>query len=204
MYRGSGIDWKQHLQKYGNDVTTIILLQTTDKQELIAVGRYYSTLWNVVQAVDDFGNKIYANRIPESGGGPGQAIGHTKNQAWKERISNALKNSPLSRRNNQRGKNNHMYGVIREMHHRFGIKHTTRSKELISKNHHDVSGANNPKARVVSITTTDGKTYTSHGTLAPLCKELGLSINSVYIMLSLGRTQFTRGKFKGYKVCYID
>lgn len=70
-YTGSGIDWSDHLNKFGTFIHTEIILQTHDKEELKRQGRYYSTLWHVVTAVDDFGNKIWANRIPETGGGPG-------------------------------------------------------------------------------------------------------------------------------------
>lgn len=74
-YRGSGIDWIEHLNKYGSHVTTEILHECKDNKELSEVGRYYSNLYNIVNAVDDFGNKIWANRIPETGGGTGNPIG---------------------------------------------------------------------------------------------------------------------------------
>jgi hypothetical protein len=75
-YPGSGIDWSNHLAIHGNDVDTVVIFSTTDRKEMSEVGRYYSTLWNVVSAMDDFGNKIYANRIPETGGGGGARPGH--------------------------------------------------------------------------------------------------------------------------------
>jgi hypothetical protein len=68
-YLGSGTDWVLHLEKFGNDIHTEIILQTTDKDERNRQGRYYSTLWHITTAADDFGNKIWANRIPETGGG---------------------------------------------------------------------------------------------------------------------------------------
>jgi len=68
-YKGSGIDWKQHLKLFGNDLDTEILLQTEYKEQRNHWGRYYSRLFNIVTAVDDFGSKIWANRIPETGGG---------------------------------------------------------------------------------------------------------------------------------------
>jgi hypothetical protein len=68
-YSGSGVDWSAHLKKNGNDVETLILLQTPSKDERNYWGSHYSTLWNVVSASDDFGNKIWANRIPETGAG---------------------------------------------------------------------------------------------------------------------------------------
>jgi hypothetical protein len=72
-YLGSGIEWATHLRKFGKTVTTEVIFQTTDKQQLNDLGRYYSQLWRVVDAMDDFGNKIWANLIPETGGGPGVA-----------------------------------------------------------------------------------------------------------------------------------
>lgn len=70
-YRGSGVDWKNHLLLHGNYVHTEILLSTTSIEERNNVGRYYSVLWRVTSAVDDFGNRIYANRIAETGSGGG-------------------------------------------------------------------------------------------------------------------------------------
>ena len=68
-YSGSGIDWIHHLKLFGNDLDTEILLQTEHKEQRNYWGRYYSRLQNIVTAADDFGNKIWANRIPETGGG---------------------------------------------------------------------------------------------------------------------------------------
>jgi hypothetical protein len=68
-YKGSGIDWKQHLKEHGTDHITEVIFQTNDWEQFKQVGRYYSQLYHIVTAVDDFGNKIWANRIPETGGG---------------------------------------------------------------------------------------------------------------------------------------
>jgi hypothetical protein len=74
-YSGSGIDWKTHCQTYGkNLVSTEIILETNDWAELTSMGRYYSRLWKITTAVDDFGNKIWANRIVESGGGSSEMM----------------------------------------------------------------------------------------------------------------------------------
>lgn len=70
-YLGSGIEWTKHLRQYGKTIRTEILLKTTDKQLLNATGRHYSLLWKITTAMDDFGNRIWANSIPETGGGPG-------------------------------------------------------------------------------------------------------------------------------------
>jgi hypothetical protein len=68
-YNGSGVDWKIYLRNYGTAHTTEIIRECHSKEELNIWGRYYSRLWNVVGAMDDFGNKIWANKIPETGGG---------------------------------------------------------------------------------------------------------------------------------------
>ena len=68
-YPGSGVDWKSHLRQHGNDVVTEVIWQTTDQEERNRQGRFYSALWHVVTAADDFGDKIWANKIPETGGG---------------------------------------------------------------------------------------------------------------------------------------
>lgn len=82
IYKGSGVDWGNHLKQYGYDVHTDIVLQTTDWNELKNKGRYYSEYYHVLTAVDDFGNKIWANRIPETGGGDGS---HSLDTIWIHR-----------------------------------------------------------------------------------------------------------------------
>lgn len=63
IYCGSGIDWKKHLREHGNDITTQILYQGSDREEMKRLGRYYSDLWEVAKSSE------WANRIPETGGG---------------------------------------------------------------------------------------------------------------------------------------
>lgn len=62
-YKGSGVDWKQHLKEHGEEHTTEVLQECTSNKELNDWGRYYSDLWNVVESHE------WANRIPETGGG---------------------------------------------------------------------------------------------------------------------------------------
>ena len=70
-YKGSGKYWLLHIKKYGNDVETEILLETTDKTKIAEQGSYYSTLWNIVDSSD------WANLKPETGDG-GAVIGMNK------------------------------------------------------------------------------------------------------------------------------
>ncbi len=78
LYKGSGVDWNKHLTEHGNIVETIILLETECRKEISVQGRYYSKLWRVTTAVDDYGNRIYANRIPETGGGDSELVSISK------------------------------------------------------------------------------------------------------------------------------
>jgi hypothetical protein len=68
-YKGSGIDWTEHLEKYGEEHDTEILRVCESKAELKEYGLYYSTLFSVVTAMDNYGNKIWANKVPENGTG---------------------------------------------------------------------------------------------------------------------------------------
>lgn len=58
-YPGSGLYWSRHLKEHGNDVTTEILKECKNKDEVKEWGLYYSQLWNVVE------NKEWANLRPE-------------------------------------------------------------------------------------------------------------------------------------------
>jgi hypothetical protein len=85
-YLGSGIAWRKHLTCHGKTIYTEILLETTNKQLLCDTGRYYSILWRITTAMDDFGNRIWANAIPETGGGGGGKIGIPRTELTKNKI----------------------------------------------------------------------------------------------------------------------
>jgi len=68
-YKGSGKDWLPHLEKYGKEHYTEILMECQTKEEFKYWGRYYSRLWNIVNSQDDYGNKIWANQKIEGGDG---------------------------------------------------------------------------------------------------------------------------------------
>lgn len=90
-YTGSGIYWIQHLRRYGYNITTEIIKVCSTKEELSYWGRHYSKLWNIVNSQDDFGNKIWANIIPETGGGdPGP-----RTEITKQKLKNLWNNSEL-------------------------------------------------------------------------------------------------------------
>ena len=44
-------------------------MECHSQEELSKWGRHYSQYYNIITAQDDYGNRIWANRIPETGGG---------------------------------------------------------------------------------------------------------------------------------------
>jgi hypothetical protein len=63
-YIGSGTRWLNHLKKHGRKITTKVLFSSFDKKEVVEMGKFYSTLWDVVN------NKEFANlKIEEGDGG---------------------------------------------------------------------------------------------------------------------------------------
>lgn len=68
-YKGSGIYWKKHLLKHGNDVTTEILVECENDYEIKKWGLYYSNLWDIVNVRNENGRKIWANQKSEIGDG---------------------------------------------------------------------------------------------------------------------------------------
>lgn len=66
LYLGSGLIWKRHIKKNKfdfNDIKTVILLESFDKNEIKKMGLYYSKIYNVVNEDN------WANLRPENGDG---------------------------------------------------------------------------------------------------------------------------------------
>ena len=85
-YKGSGIYWKRHISQYGYDVTTEVLFESDDIDEISKMGKYYSNLWNIVEnkefanLCEEDGNKVYGNANPNF-------IGHPQTVETKNKIS---------------------------------------------------------------------------------------------------------------------
>ena len=60
-YKGSGTYWKRHLEKHGNDVSTIVLESCENLERFGKLGSVYSLLWDVVNS------KKFANLQTETG-----------------------------------------------------------------------------------------------------------------------------------------
>lgn len=90
-YKGSGKYWKQHIKKYGYNVTTEILKECSSKEEVKYWGEYYTNLWNVVSSNE------WANLKPETGDGgsiKGTNLGRKHTEETKEKISKNTRGKP--------------------------------------------------------------------------------------------------------------
>jgi hypothetical protein len=142
-YLGSGRDWILHIAQYGIDINTEILKECSTPQELSYWGRYYSRLFKIVGAMDDYGNKIWANRIPETGGGPGQIKGSSKSIECRIKISEnhidvSGANNPMygkkhSQETKQKIANRKKGKLIGEGNPMFNKSHSSASKKLIGE-----------------------------------------------------------------------
>ena len=84
IYPGSGKRWRAHLDKYGYEFDTEILLESDDPDVIKEAGIHYSNLWNIVENVE------WANLKPESG--DGGTFVHTEES--KIKIGNASRGKP--------------------------------------------------------------------------------------------------------------
>jgi hypothetical protein len=66
-YSGSGVYWKNHLNKHGYDFSTLILKECKSKEEVKYFGLHYSKLWNIVE------DSSWANLKEEQGDGGRQS-----------------------------------------------------------------------------------------------------------------------------------
>jgi hypothetical protein len=103
-YKGSGLRWNRHLAKHGNDVSTLILFESDNIQEIKTQGQYYSDLWNVVN------DQSFANLRPETGDGGDTSQCENYKIAVAKRDTSGAKNSMFGRsavvENNLRWYNN--------------------------------------------------------------------------------------------------
>ena len=60
-YAGSGVYWNRHLEKHGNDISTVWTKPFTDKKELVKYALDYSKKHNIVESSN------YANLKDEDG-----------------------------------------------------------------------------------------------------------------------------------------
>jgi hypothetical protein len=79
---------------------------------------------------------------------------------------------------------------------------TKESRDLISQNHHDISGGKNPRAKKIVLTSPDGIKHIAVGNFAQKCKELKLSTSTMLRLLHTGKKAIS-GSTLGWN-CYYD
>lgn len=93
-YRGSGIKWRDHISKHGYDVTTEIIYESNNDDDIKQMGIYFSEKWNVVESDE------WANLMKEEGNGGVTTLGFRHSKESRQKMS--LK---------KRGKLNNRYGA---------------------------------------------------------------------------------------------
>ena len=153
-YRGSVLSkiyketWKNELLTNPHLFKTKIITTHNDRKEATTKEKFLQKSLDVVK------NPLYINRAyAQIEGSHGNPIGPT----CYGRV----------------GINHPMYG---KRPHNFGKKTSDNTKKLISQNHYDVSGANNPRALTHILTSPNGIEYNICGELELFCKKHYLGI----------------------------
>jgi len=136
----SGNHHSSHLQrawdKYGKESFIFeIIEEVPDKNVLLEKEQYYMDTTKSYERENGYNiNPTATNRL-----------GAKHTEEAKRKMSESRKAS-----GRWKGKNNPMYGVSLSGpdHGMYGKTHSPESRKKISENHHDVSGASNPKAKL--------------------------------------------------------
>jgi len=148
-YRGSGKRWINHINHHGYDVSTEILFQSTDANEIKEKGIYYSNLWHIVESTE------FANLKIEEGDG-GWLTWNKTSEAQAARLKG---------RKSAGGTKNwteESYEKVRDAGRKsfLGKRHTDETKKIISeKNKIKLHGENNPSYGKVWCVLSNAKDY---------------------------------------------
>lgn len=190
-YVGSGSYWTAHLKKHGYSINTEVLLETESKDEIKSVGKYYSDLWNIVEAKDATGKKLWANLKPEEG--VGGSIPRTKPYPKSARkiISQKLKGrvygsySPEHGANISKAKQGHNKGLTyEEIHGKNAAKlrkdRSVKLKKYLKEHPGIRAGNKNSNAKHYEFIDPAGNIHLINGNIVPFCKQNNLNLTGVY------------------------
>lgn len=206
-YLGSGSYWTAHLKKHGYTIDTEVLLETVSKEEIKSMGKYYSDLWNIVEAKDADGKKIWANLKPEEG--VGGSIPRTKPypESARKIISQKLKGrvygsySPEHGANISRAKQGQNKGINYEQLHgkdKSAIIRKNLSKKVKAylRQHPGIrAGKNNSNAKHYEFIDPSSNKYSINGNIVPFCREHNLNLTGVYKCIN-GEVE----QYKGWQI----
>lgn len=160
----------------------------------------------------DIGTGILNNQTDGGEGGTGSTSNRGR-KAWNdgtktiktfERPGDDWVEGDLKQMPTRRGEDNHMFGRKGELHHLFGKPRSEATKNLISSNHHDVSGSNNPKARKILLVSPGGEFVLCHGDLAVKCQAWGVSVSTIATNVARSNKIISRLGNKGWQYRYVD
>lgn len=132
-YKGSRVHWTRHINKHGNDVSTVWCQLFTNKEDLTEYALRFSTENNIVESQE------WANLIIENGSIGGKTYirnpkhnknmskilsGRTKSEAHKKNLSKALtgsKKAPMSQESKDKKSLAHI-GKSKTQEHREKLK----------------------------------------------------------------------------------
>lgn len=148
-YKGSGVYWNRHLKVHGNDVTTEIIKECVDNNEVKQWGSHFSDLWNIVESSE------WANMKPEVGDGGSPS---------PEGIEKIRKSKEGKKRPEITGDKNSQYGKYGKDHPAYGHKHTEDAKlaQRLPK-----MGDNNPMKNPINAAKISGENHPNFGKTMP-------------------------------------
>lgn len=119
------------------------------------------------------------------------------------KMFNAVSKFCQASKHQKRNFNSWEYKKIRESctKARIGIKRPESTVQKIKDNHHDVSGANNPRAKYVKCISPNGQEYVVYGEFKKFCKQNQLAYSSAVLMLRKGR--ILKGSTEGWQFFFI-
>lgn len=184
-YRGSSKIWLTHLKENGVDISTEVIKECETQEELCFWGKHYSKLWDIVE------DPSWANKIPETGGGPGRSGHHKgKNNPMYGKPRNDLKaeNSP-NKTANRRNDTSH-YSRMRWQDPEYRDIKTKQLKELWSNP--DYLAKMKLRNKSIKPVTVLGIKYNS---LVEAATKLGLDASTVSKRCSSSHERFSDWKY---------
>ena len=190
-YTGSGSYWSAHLKKHGYAIDTEILLETDSKDEIKIKGQYYSTLWNIVNAKDINGKKVWANLKPEAADGGSIPRTTPVPKSVGRKISKQLKgriNGPHTDKRKQNIAKSKL-GIHKGMTYEemYGKKakairkdRSIKLKKYINENPDIRAGKNNGNAKFYEFISPGKQLYSINGSIVQFCKQNSLNLTGVY------------------------
>lgn len=152
-YPGSGVYWKQHIKKHGNDVSTVWAQLFENEQDLIDFANKFSIENNIVDS-----NK-WANLVPESG-----VYGHSYTRGWKHTTEARKKISESSKGKKTKGM--------------LGKSHSVETKQKVSNRLKGRSFSKNFKSKTWEIVSNDSSEIITN--LSRWCKDHSFVYSAVH------------------------